>query len=177
MSDSADTQTLYVAMGCFWGAEEIYWLTPGVIATNVGYMGGIYPNPTYEEVCTGRTGHTETVRVTYDPSIISTFEILRIFWERHDPTQGMRQGNDIGSQYRSAIFTTNSEQLELAKRTSDAYNAVIGEKGYGAITTEIFPADDFTYFQAEPYHQRYLEVHPNGYRCHSLTGVPLPELV
>jgi peptide-methionine (S)-S-oxide reductase len=177
MTTSTNLKTLYVAMGCFWGAEEIYWLTPGVESTNVGYMGGIYPNPSYEEVCTGRTGHTETVRVVYNPAQISTLEILRIFWERHDPTQGMRQGNDIGSQYRSAVFTTNTEQLDLAKRTRALYNDVLIAKGYDEITTEIFPADDFTYYPAEAHHQRYLEVHPNGYRCHALTGVPLPELV
>ncbi len=177
MTTASGSETLYVAMGCFWGAEEIYWLTPGVESTNVGYMGGAYPNPSYEEVCTGRTGHTETVRVTYNPAEVSTLEILRIFWERHDPTQGMRQGNDIGTQYRSAIFATNKEQLYLAQRTRALYNEVLLAKGYDAITTEIYPADGFNYYPAEAYHQRYLEVHPNGYRCHALTGVPLPELV
>ena len=178
MSDSAEgTATVYLAMGCFWGAEEIFWLQDGVVDTSVGYMGGDRVSPSYQEVCTGRTGHAETVAVTYDLSKVSTLEILQQFWERHDPTQGMRQGNDIGSQYRSAIFTTTDEQLELAKRTRDVYNAELVNRGYGEITTQIAPASDFTYYQAEPYHQRYLEVNPNGYRCHSLTGVPLPALV
>ncbi|MFA7324912.1 MAG: peptide-methionine (S)-S-oxide reductase MsrA, partial [Candidatus Nanopelagicales bacterium] len=169
-------ERIYLAMGCFWGAEEIYWLTAGVTGTSVGYMGGMYPNPSYEEVCTGRTGHTETVCIDYDPSRISTLEILRVFWEQHDPTQGMRQGNDVGTQYRSAIFTTTDAQFELAEATRDAYRPVLSVRGYGDITTEIAPAESFIYYPAEQYHQRYLEVHPNGYRCHSMTGVPLPAL-
>lgn len=171
-----DNATIYLAMGCFWGAEEIFWLQDGVVDTSVGYMGGDRVSPSYQEVCTGRTGHTETVSVTYDLAKISTLEILQQFWERHDPTQGMRQGNDVGSQYRSAIFTTTDEQFELARRTRDLYNAELLARGYGEITTEIAPAADFAYYVAEPYHQRYLEVNPNGYRCHSMTGVALPEL-
>ena len=171
------TETIYLAMGCFWGAEEIFWLHDGVVDTSVGYMGGDRVSPSYQEVCTGRTGHTETVAVTYDLSKVSTLEILQQFWERHDPTQGMRQGNDIGSQYRSAIFATTDEQLELAKRTRNIYNAELLSRGYGEITTEIAPVSDFTYYPAEQYHQRYLEANPNGYRCHSMTGVPLPALV
>ncbi|MDD2859195.1 MAG: peptide-methionine (S)-S-oxide reductase MsrA, partial [Candidatus Nanopelagicales bacterium] len=150
------------------------WLTPGVTATSVGYMGGLYPSPSYEEVCTGRTGHAETARVDYDPTVIPSLEILRIFWEQHDPTQGMRQGNDVGSQYRSAIFTTTEAQHDLAVLTRDAYAPVLAERGYGPITTEIAPASDFTYFPAELHHQRYLEVHPNGYGCHAKTGIALP---
>ncbi len=170
------TEGIYLAMGCFWGAEEIYWRLPGVIATSVGYMGGFSPNPTYEEVCTGRTGHTETVHVVYEPSTITTLEILRAFWEQHDPTQGYRQGNDVGTQYRSAIFWTTPAQRDLAERTAQAYGAVIAERGYGSITTEILPAADFTYFYAEDYHQQYLYKVPNGYRCHANTGIALPAL-
>jgi peptide-methionine (S)-S-oxide reductase len=173
METSPDAQTIYLAMGCFWGAEEIYWQLPGVNGTSVGYMGGRIPSPTYEQVCTGVTGHTETVRVDYIPSITPTVEILRVFWENHDPTQGMRQGNDVGSQYRSAIFWTTDEQDRLARATRDAYQATISAHGYRSITTEITPAADFTYYPAEEYHQRYLEKNPFGYRCHAKTGIDL----
>ena len=174
---SATTASIYLAMGCFWGAEEIYWRIDGVVSTSVGYMGGFTPNPTYEEVCTGLTGHTEAVHIAYEPSQVTTLEILRAFWEQHDPTQGYRQGNDIGTQYRSAIYWTTDEQRELAERTAAAFQRVIAERGYGDITTEIAPASSFTYFLAEDYHQQYLYKVPNGYRCHANTGLALPALV
>jgi peptide-methionine (S)-S-oxide reductase len=170
------TEVIHVAMGCFWGAEELYWRLPGIVATSVGYMGGYTPNPTYAEVCTGQTGQTETVLVAYDPEVISTYDILKAFWENHDPTQGYRQGNDTGTQYRSAIYYTNDEQRDLIKRTSDAYGQVIRDRGYDDITTEIAPADDVVYFLAEDYHQQYLYKNPNGYRCHANTGLALPAL-
>lgn len=170
------TEVIYLAMGCFWGAEEIYWRLPGVVSTSVGYMGGFTPNPTYEEVCSGRTGQTETVLVAYDPEVLSTYDVLKSFWENHDPTQGHRQGNDIGTQYRSAIFTTTQEQADLAERTRDAYARVIAERGYPAITTQITPASESTYYLAEDYHQQYLYKNPNGYRCHANTGLALPAL-
>lgn len=167
-------EIIYLGAGCYWGVEEIYWQKPGVISTSVGFMGGFTPHPTYEETCTGRTGHTETTMVVYDPTVISTLDILRIFWENHDPTQGFRQGNDIGTQYRSAIFYTTPEQGALAAETAAKYNAVLGEKGYGEVTTQIAPASDFTYYYAEDSHQQYLFKNPNGYRCHANTGIPLP---
>jgi peptide-methionine (S)-S-oxide reductase len=170
------TQVVYLAMGCFWGAEEIYWRLPGVVSTSVGYMGGFTPHPTYEETCTGMTGHTETVMVAYDPSVISTYDILRVFWENHDPTQGYRQGNDTGTQYRSAAYFATDEQRDLIERTRDAYAEVIAQRGYPAITTEIAPAADQPYFLAEDYHQQYLYKNPNGYRCHANTGLALPAL-
>ena len=169
-------ERIYLAMGCFWGAEEIYWRLPGVAATSVGYMGGFTPHPTYEEVCTGMTGHTEAMFVAYRPEEISTYEILKVFWENHDPTQGYRQGNDIGTQYRSAIFYTNDAQRDLAFATRDSYATVIAERGYPDITTQIAPASDFTYYLAEDYHQQYLYKVPNGYRCHANTGLALPAL-
>jgi peptide-methionine (S)-S-oxide reductase len=171
------TEVLYVAMGCFWGAEELFWRLPGIVTTSVGYMGGYTPNPTYEEVCTGQTGQTETALVAYDPAVISTYDILKAFWENHDPTQGYRQGNDTGTQYRSAIYYTNDEQRDLIKRTRDAYAVVIRNRGYDDITTEIAPASDVVYFLAEDYHQQYLYKNPNGYRCHANTGLALPALV
>ena len=173
---AAGTVRIYLAMGCFWGAEEIYWRLPGVVSTSVGYMGGYSGHPSYEEVCSGMTGHTETASVTYDPAVISDYEILKVFWENHDPTQGYRQGNDIGTQYRSAIFYTTPEQKALAELTRDAYNVVIAERGYPEITTTIRDAADFTYYFAEDYHQQYLYKRPNGYRCHANTGLALPSL-
>ena len=170
----AGSEVIYLAAGCYWGVEEIYWQTPGVINTSVGFMGGITPHPTYEEVCTGLTGHTETTLVVYDPAQISTLEILRIFWENHDPTQGYRQGNDVGTQYRSAIFWTTPEQEKLARETAEAYNRVLVERGYGEVTTEIAPAADFAYYLAQDSHQQYLYKIPNGYRCHANTGIALP---
>lgn len=170
------TQVIYLAMGCFWGAEEIYWQLPGVISTSVGYMGGFTPNPTYEEVCSGRTGQAEAIMVAYDPSVVTPYDLLKVFWENHDPTQGNRQGNDIGSQYRSGIWTTTTEQADLAQRTRDAYAEVIAARGYPQITTEIASADASPYFLAEGYHQQYLDKNPHGYRCHANTGLPLPAL-
>jgi peptide-methionine (S)-S-oxide reductase len=172
----AGTSVIYLAMGCFWGAEELYWRLPGVVTTSVGYMGGYTPNPTYEEVCTGQTGQTETAMVAYDPAVISTYDILKAFWENHDPTQGYRQGNDSGTQYRSAVFYTTEEQRDLIEQTRAAYAAVIRERGYDDITTEIAPATDSTYYLAEDYHQQYLYKVPNGYRCHANTGLALPAL-
>ena len=170
------TAVIDLAMGCFWGAEEIYWRLPGVVSTSVGYMGGYTPNPTYEEVCSGRTGHTETVRVAYDPSVLSTYDVLKAFWENHDPTQGYRQGNDMGTQYRSAVFTTTPEQADLVARTRDAYARVIADRGYPEITTQVASAADFPYYLAEDYHQQYLYKNPHGYRCHANTGLALPAL-
>ena len=165
-------ETAVFGDGCFWGAERRFWQVPGVYSTAVGYAGGFTPNPTYEEVCSGRTGHAEVVLVAYDPSVVSYRELVEMFWEIHDPTQGMRQGNDIGSQYRSVILTTSDAQLETAKQTRDLYQEALSERGLGEITTEIAPLGDF-YF-AETYHQQYLAKHPNGYDCHSTTGVPFP---
>ena len=161
-----------VGNGCFWGAERRFWQVPGVYSTAVGYAGGYTPNPTYEEVCTGRTGHTEVVLIAYDPAQVTYGELLAMFWEIHDPTQGMRQGNDVGSQYRSAIYTTSPEQLEEAKRSRDIYQEALTAAGQGEITTEIVPLAEFYY--AEDYHQQYLGKNPNGYDCHSTTGVPYP---
>ena len=166
-----DAQVLYVGMGCFWGAEEYFWNAPGVVGTAVGYQGGFSAYPTYEEVCTGRTGHTESTLVAYT---CPTLDILRVFWEHHDPTQGYRQGNDVGTQYRSALYYTTPEQLALIEQTRDAYQTVLDERGYGAITTEVAPASEHPFYPAEDYHQQYLQKVPNGYRCHANTGVPLP---
>jgi peptide-methionine (S)-S-oxide reductase len=157
------------AMGCFWGAERRFWQQPGVYSTAVGYAGGITPNPTYEEVCSGMTGHTEVVRVIFDPTKTSFAALLKVFWEAHDPTQGMRQGNDIGTQYRSAIYTTSATQLAEAQASRDAFQAGLAKAGYGAITTEIAPAGAFYY--AEDYHQQYLAKNPGGYCGLSGTGV------
>jgi len=171
------TRVLYLAMGCFWGAEEIYWQVPGVVSTAVGYMGGTTPNPTYEEVCTARTGHTETAMVAYDPSRVSEEELLRLFWERHDPTQGYRQGNDVGTQYRSGVYWTTPEQAEAVRSTAERYAEVLAAKGYDPITTEMRPAAEAgPFFYAEDYHQQYLSdaKNPHGYRCHATTGVPFP---
>ncbi|WP_066942248.1 peptide-methionine (S)-S-oxide reductase MsrA [Microtetraspora fusca] len=159
-------------LGCFWGAERKFWQTPGVVSTAVGYAGGYTPNPTYEEVCTGLTGHTEAVRVVFDPKRVSFEELLKVFWEAHDPTQGMRQGNDVGTQYRSAIYTHGAEQEKAALASRDAYQRVLNEAGYGHITTEIAPAGPF-YF-AEDYHQQYLERNPGGYCGIGGTGVACP---
>lgn len=158
--------------GCFWGAERRFWQVPGVYTTAVGYAGGHTPNPTYEEVCTGRTGHAEVVLVAYEPREVTYPELLAMFWEIHDPTQGMRQGNDIGTQYRSVIFTTTPEQLEDAKRSRDVYQEVLTASGLGEITTEIAPLSEFYY--AGDYHQQYLAKNPHGYDCHVTTGVPYP---
>jgi peptide-methionine (S)-S-oxide reductase len=160
-------------MGCFWGAERGFWQAqPGVFSTAVGYAGGSTPNPTYEEVCSGRTGHAEVVRVVFDPARIGFQELLRIFWEGHDPTQGMRQGNDVGTQYRSALYTHSPAQLEAAVASRDAYARRLREAGYGEITTEIRETPDFYY--AEAYHQQYLAKNPYGYCGHGGTGVACP---
>jgi peptide-methionine (S)-S-oxide reductase len=164
--------TAVFAMGCFWGAERKFWQAEGVYTTAVGYAGGITPNPTYEEVCSGRTGHTEAVLVVYDPDRISYEELLRIFWESHDPTQGMRQGNDTGTQYRSAIHTRTQDQADAAEASRRAYQEVLTGAGYGEITTEIAPAPAFYY--AEDYHQQYLARNPNGYCGLGGTGLSCP---
>ncbi|MEI6620839.1 MAG: peptide-methionine (S)-S-oxide reductase MsrA [Actinomycetes bacterium] len=170
-------EVIYLGMGCFWGAEKKFWRLPGVVSTSVGYMGGFTPNPTYEEVCTGRTGHTETVMVAYDPSLLTTYDVLKVFWENHDPTQGFAQGNDIGTQYRSALYWTTEQQHEVADATRDAYNGVLAARGFDPITTEIAPAADRPYYLAEDYHQQYLFKNPHGYDCHAHTGIDLPPLV
>lgn len=169
-----DTEVAVFGMGCFWGAERRFWQLPGVYTTSAGYAGGYTPNPTYEEVCTGRTGHTEVVMVVYRPAEVSFDELLRVFWETHDPTQGMQQGNDIGTQYRSAIYTTTDSQMDQAKRSRDVYQEVVSTQGFGSITTEIEPLGD--YFFAEDYHQQYLAKNPHGYDCHANTGLAYPGL-
>ncbi len=163
------TEVAHLALGCFWGAEKLYWNTDGVRLTGVGYQGGTTPNPTYEEACSGRTGHAETVRVVFDPSAVSYEDLLRVFFENHDPTQGNRQGNDIGTQYRSAIFTMGDEQQAAAERVRDQYQRALTEAGFGQITTQIVPAPDW--YWAEDYHQQYLEANPNGYCPIHATGV------
>jgi len=167
------TKTAIFALGCFWGAEKDFWETPGVISTAVGYAGGFTPNPTYREVSTGQTGHAESVLVAYDPSKVTYEELLRVFWEHHDPTQGHRQGNDVGTQYRSAIFTTDDAQQRAAEASRDAYQRQLSAAGYGEIRTEIAPAGPFYY--AEAYHQQYLEKQPYGYCPNHATGVKLPD--
>jgi peptide-methionine (S)-S-oxide reductase len=159
-------------MGCFWGAERVFWTAPGVVSTAVGYAAGITPNPTYEEVCSGRTGHNEVVRVVFDPAQTSFDALLRLFWENHDPTQGMRQGNDVGTQYRSGIYTYDDAQAEAARRSKDAYAPRLSEAGFGDVTTEIRPVPPF-YF-AEGYHQQYLAKMPGGYCGLGGTGVGCP---
>ncbi len=160
------------ALGCFWGAERRFWETAGVYSTAVGYAGGLSRNPTYEEVCSGLTGHTEVVLVVYDPDVVSYEELLAIFWEAHDPTQGMRQGNDIGTQYRSAIYTYDDAQQRAARQSQAAYQSELNAAGYGEITTEILPLD--TFFYAEDYHQQYLAKNPGGYCGIGGTGVSCP---
>ncbi len=162
-------EVAYFALGCFWGAEKLFWQLPGVITTAVGYAGGYTPNPTYEEVCSGRTGHTETVKVVFDPAKTSYSRLLAVFWENHDPTQGMRQGNDHGTQYRSAIFTTSPAQQAAAEASLADFAARLDGAGYGVITTQTAPAGEFHY--AERYHQQYLEKNPNGYCPIHSTGV------
>src|SRR5919107_5979030 len=165
-------ETLVVGMGCFWGAERVFWQAPGVYTTAVGYAGGFTPNATYEEVCSGRTGHTEVVLVVFDPEKTSREEILKLFWEGHDPTQGMRQGNDVGTQYRSAIYVDSPEQRAAAEATRDAFAEGLKAAGYGEVTTEIADAGDFYY--AEDYHQQSLAKVPNGYCGLGGTGVSCP---
>ena len=164
--------TAVFALGCFWGEEKKFWETPGVWSTAVGYSGGFTPNPTYEETCTGRTGHAESVLVVYDPSVVSYEQLLKVFWEAHDPTQGMRQGNDIGTTYRSAIYYVDEAQREAAERSLAAYQDVLSKAGYGTITTELAPLGPFYY--AEPYHQQYLAKNPGGYCGVGGTGLSCP---
>jgi peptide-methionine (S)-S-oxide reductase len=165
-------QQIVVAMGCFWGAERVFWQADGVWTTAVGYTGGFTPNPSYEEVCSARTGHTEAVLVVFDPSVTSYDEMLRLFWENHDPTQGMRQGNDVGTQYRSAIYVGSDAEREAAERSREVFSERLRAAGHGEITTEIAPMSDFYY--AEDYHQQYLAKNPNGYCGLGGTGVSCP---
>jgi peptide-methionine (S)-S-oxide reductase len=165
-------ELLMFGMGCFWGAEKAFWTLPGVFTTAVGYAAGYTPNPTYEEVCTGRTGHNEVVLVVFDPAVISYSQILSVFWENHNPTQGMRQGNDIGTQYRSGIYVTNDREAELAQASLARYQQLLDKAGFGAITTEIVKRPEFYY--AEHYHQQYLAKNPNGYCGMGGTGVSFP---
>ncbi|WP_089156668.1 peptide-methionine (S)-S-oxide reductase MsrA [Micromonospora sp. NBS 11-29] len=167
-------QVAVFGMGCFWGAERLFWTLPGVITTSAGYAGGYTTNPTYEEVCSGMTGHAEVVQVVYDPSTIAYEDLLKVFWENHDPTQGMRQGNDVGTQYRSAIYTTTDEQRAVAEASRDAFAPIVARAGKGEITTEIAPLGD--YFFAEDYHQQYLAPtkNPGGYCNHGPNGMTCP---
>lgn len=165
-------QEIVLALGCFWGAERVFWQAEGVYVTQVGYAGGYTPNPTYEEACSGKTGHTEVVRVVYDPKIISLDALLKLFWESHDPTQGMRQGNDVGTQYRSAIYTLNEADKAVVDASRNAYNRALIKAGRGEITTEIKPLDAF--YPAEDYHQQYLAKNPAGYCGIGGTGVTCP---
>lgn len=168
----AELEEAVFGLGCFWGAERKFWQTDGVFSTSAGYAGGVTPNPTYEEVCTGRTGHTEVVRVIFDPAKVSFAALLKVFFENHDPTQGMRQGGDTGTQYRSAIYTTSSAQAEAAAAALKAYDAKLRAAGFGAVTTELRAAPEFYY--AEDYHQQYLAKNPNGYCGLGGTGVSCP---
>ena len=168
------SQTAYFATGCFWGAERRFWNLAGVIQTSVGYMGGNKPDPTYKEVCTGTTNHAEMVEVIFDPEIISYQRLLAEFWVMHDPTSLNQQGGDIGTQYRSSIFTTSPEQMQQALASKEIYQTELTKNGMDQIVTQILPASGITYWLAEDYHQRYLEKNPNGYDCHSSTGVAFP---
>ncbi len=168
----AGAETIYLGLGCFWGAERLFWKLPSVIVTAVGYQGGSTPNPTYEEVCSGQTGHTEVVKVVFDPARIPLDAVLKTFWEEHDPTQGMRQGNDVGTQYRSAIYTTSPEQAAVVEQSRARFAAALKKRGLGPITTEIAPAGPF--FYAETYHQQYLAKNPAGYCGLAGTGVSCP---
>jgi peptide-methionine (S)-S-oxide reductase len=165
-------QTALFALGCFWGAERMFWTTPGVFSTQVGYAGGATPNPTYREVCSGMTGHAEVVRIVFDPAKVTFEELLRIFWENHDPTQGMRQGGDVGTQYRSAVYFYDDTQRCAAEASRDAYQARLSSAGFDSITTEFAPAG--TFFYAEDYHQQYLAKNPDGYCGLEGTGVACP---
>lgn len=167
-----EMQLALFGMGCFWGAEKLFWPVEGVYSTSVGYAGGLTPNPTYREVCSGLTGHTEVVRVVFDPRRLPFEKLLKMFWEQHDPTQGMRQGADVGTQYRSAVYTYGDEQARAAAATRQAYQRVLSEQGFGAISTEIAPAPD--YYFAEDYHQQYLAKNPDGYCGLAGTGVSCP---
>ncbi|WIX34662.1 peptide-methionine (S)-S-oxide reductase MsrA [Salinicola sp. JS01] len=168
----AGSQEIVLGLGCFWGAERLFWELDGVLVTAVGYAGGVTPNPTYDETCTGMTGHAEVVRVVFDPQRLSLEQLLAVFWEAHDPTQGMRQGNDLGTQYRSAIYTLDDDQREIAEASRDDYAEALAARGLGPITTEIAPLETFYY--AEEYHQQYLAKNPNGYCGLKGTGVSCP---
>ena len=168
----AELEQAMFALGCFWGAEKKFWQLPGVYTTAVGYAAGYTPNPTYREVCSGATGHAEAVLVVFDPRKVTYSDLVKVFWESHDPTQGMRQGNDVGTQYRSGIYYYNEAQREIAERSRDAYQQQLSQAGYGAITTEIIPAPEFYY--AEDYHQQYLAKNPAGYGGLGGTGVSCP---
>lgn len=178
-------EQIVFGLGCFWGAEEIFWQTEGVWTTAVGYAGGYTPHPMYEEVCTGLTGHTESVLVVFDPARVSLMHLMAIFFEVHDPTQGMRQGNDVGTQYRSAIYHVSDAQRAVAEQATSIYSEHLQSLGYGVVTTEIAPvrvdpaepAGSGAFYYAEDYHQQYLAKNPNGYRCHAATGVPFPATV
>ena len=172
---TSEFSTAFFATGCFWGAERRFWNLPGVISTRVGYMGGTSLNPTYEEVCTGKTGHAEMVEVNFDPAVISYQRLCEEFWVMHDPTSLNQQGGDIGTQYRSSIYFTSAEQGRVAHATRDLYQQALNAEGIGEIVTEILDATGVTFYAAEEYHQRYLEKNPNGYDCHSSTGVAFPQ--
>lgn len=173
--NTSSESEIYFAMGCFWGAERIFWRTPGVLETEVGYLGGTWDEPTYEDVCTGESGHAETVRVKYDPTVVSAPELLRVFWENHDPTTLNRQGNDEGTQYRSAIFWTTPEQESAAQETASSFQGALDAAGRGKITTQISAKQDAgKFWPAEEYHQRYLEKNPAGYCNHGFKGVTCP---
>jgi len=170
----AGLEVAIFGLGCFWGAEEIYWQVPGVWSTSVGYAGGTTPNPTYDEVCSGRTNHTEAVRIVFDPAVVSYADLVKTFFEVHDPTQGFRQGNDVGTQYRSAIYFTTPEQEQTARELTAVYGAELERRRLGSVTTEIRPASETPYYYAEDAHQQYLAKNPFGYRCHANTGVKFP---
>jgi peptide-methionine (S)-S-oxide reductase len=170
------TSIAYFATGCFWGAERRFWKMAGVITTSVGYMGGTTENPSYEAICTGRTGHAEMVKVEFDSNVLSYQRLLEEFWTMHDPTSLNAQGGDIGTQYRSSIYTTSAEQMETALASRDIYQAALDAAGMDEIVTEILPVENTTYFLAEEYHQKYLLKNPNGYDCHSTTGITFPKL-
>ena len=170
------TSSAYFATGCFWGAERRFWKIAGVTDTSVGYMGGNTSNPSYEEICTGRTGHAEMVKVDFDPNLVSYQRLLEEFWTMHDPTSLNAQGGDIGTQYRSSIYATNTEQMETALASRDTYQSALDAAGLDQIVTEILPIENTKYYLAEEYHQRYLEKNPNGYDCHSSTGIAFPKL-
>ena len=174
MTSTPQIERAYFATGCFWGAERRFWKIPGVISTSVGYMGGSKVEPSYEEVCTGRTGHAETVEVCFDPTQVSYHRLLEEFWTMHDPTSLNQQGGDIGTQYRSEIFTTTDQQTELALATKAIYQKALDGEGIGSIVSPITSAAGNTYWLAEEYHQKYLAKNPNGYECHSSTGVAFP---
>jgi peptide-methionine (S)-S-oxide reductase len=171
-----EMERAYFATGCFWGAERRYWQIDGVVATSVGYMGGSVANPSYEKVCTGRTGHAEIVSVEFDPTVVNFRRLVEEFWVMHDPTSLNQQGNDIGSQYRSAIFTPTADQMREALITRDLYQVELDKAGLGKIVTDIDSADGKTYWPAEEYHQKYLRKNPHGYDCHSTTGIAFPRV-